>query len=318
MKGDNKQIWSGWRALQRIKGHCTRWLQERHYMPGTIIKGRYRVIHLLGSGSYGVTYRCRDLNEQDQLVVIKRIHPLRGGAERARLIYERECKAMRALNHPNIPAWRDQFLYQGQPCLVMSYMEGRSLGELLFERDMVFSEAASIRLMLQLVELMELIHAQNMVHRDISLSNVLLHQGQVQLIDFGLTWHRNEPKELVRQLDELVSGDEQEKHIRRSLNVNSDFYGMGHLLLYLLYSSFDEEQASNRQSSHVSQPGEQQSEQQAIRGWENELELHPATHAMLRRMLQTDRPYTHVAEVRSALENIAAQLLAESDDGGSL
>ncbi|MFD1887186.1 serine/threonine protein kinase [Paenibacillus wenxiniae] len=300
------------RALQRARGHITRWLQERHYSEGTIVHGRYRIIGPLGSGSYGVTYRCEDRSDHNRPVVLKRVHPLRGGEERARLIYERECKTMRQLAHPHIPALLDQFLYRGQHCLVMQYMEGRSIGELLFERQAVFTEYEAIQLMLQLLELIEQMHNQHMVHRDISLSNVLLHDGQVQLIDFGLTWHQAEPRELVQQLDELVSGDEQEKIIRRSLSVSSDFYGMGHLLLYLLYSSYDESSTDlNGQHAITDETTTRPSLSNHTNvaavssGWESELKLHPDTRIMLRRMLQADQPYTDATEVRQALEHSA-------------
>ncbi len=299
------------RALQRARGHVTRWLQERHYIQGTILQHRYRISGALGSGSYGVTYRCEDMSDNNRPVVLKRVHPLRGGEERARLIYERECQTMRELKHPQIPALLDQFLYRGQHCLVMQYMEGRSIGELLFEQQAVFTEYESIQLMLKLLELIELMHGKNMVHRDISLSNVLLHQGQVQLIDFGLTWHQHEPRELVQQLDELVSGDEQEKLIRRSLSVSSDFYGMGHLLLYLLYSSYDEASSEPSQQPEIAQRATHNSipkstnEPALAPGWERELKLHPNTRIMLRRMLQADAPYTDAAEVRQALEHIS-------------
>ncbi|WP_322925230.1 protein kinase domain-containing protein [Paenibacillus campi] len=66
---------------------------------------------------------------------------------------------------------------------------------------MVWNEAQSLQLMLQLLELVEFMHGRDRVHRHISLSNVLLHEGDVQLIDFGLTWHRSEPSELVLHPD---------------------------------------------------------------------------------------------------------------------
>ncbi|WP_322906234.1 serine/threonine protein kinase [Paenibacillus sp. SGZ-1009] len=292
------------RALQRAKGHMTRWLQERYYTPGTIIQQRYRIVGALGSGSYGVTYRCEDVLNNNQIVVLKRVHPLRGGDERARLIYERECSAMSALQHPHMPALLDRFLYRRQHCLVMQYMEGRSIGELLFQQQMVWNEAQSLQLMLQLLELVEFMHGRDRVHRDISLSNVLLHEGDVQLIDFGLTWHRSEPSELVHTLDELVSGDEQEKIIRRSLHVSSDFYSMGHLLLYLLYSGYDEAAGARRQLPIAA------TEQIPLHtpGWESELVLHPDTRLLLRRLLQVDQPYTDVAEVRRALEHVVGAM----------
>ncbi|WP_017811200.1 serine/threonine protein kinase [Paenibacillus shenyangensis] len=278
------------RALQRIHGHIQRWLQERNFRPGQLIRERYRIIGLLGTGSYGVTYRCED-RVTGQLCVLKRVHPLRGGRRRAELIYARELQAMTRLRHKRVPELLESFIYQGQRCLTMEYMQGLNIGQLLFEEEQRFTEREALQLIHQLLDIVEMMHNQGMIHRDISLSNVLLHEGHVQLIDFGLTWRVEEPPALVDELDELVSGDEQEKRIRRCLDVSSDFYGIGHLLLYLLYSTYSEGDAAGE-----SQPQES--------SWEQELQLHPRTRQMLRRLLLIDPPYRQAAEIRHEIESI--------------
>ncbi|WP_458120897.1 serine/threonine protein kinase [Paenibacillus sp. Z6-24] len=277
------------RALQRMNGHIQRWLQERNFRPGQIIRERYRIIGRLGTGSYGVTYRCDDLFT-GELCVMKRVHPLRGGRQRAELIYDRELQAMTRLRHKQVPTLLDSFTYKGQRCLTMEYMQGLNIGQLLFEEECTFTERESLQLMHQLLDIVQTMHHQGLIHRDISLSNVLWNDGTVQLIDFGLTWREEEPPELIHELDELVNGDEQEKKIRRSLDASSDFYGIGHLLLYLLYSTYDD-------------PNSQQE-----RSWEQELQMHPRTRQMLRRLLLIDPPYTNAAEIIAEIEAILAEL----------
>lgn len=275
-----------------MNGHIQRWLQERHFRPGQLIRNRYRIVGLLGTGSYGVTYRCDDL-VTGAICVLKRVHPLRGGQRRAELIYDRELQAMTRLQHARVPDLLESFTYQGQHCLTMEYMQGLNIGQLLFEEEQTFTEQESLRLIHQLLDIVEMMHKQGMIHRDISLSNVLLHEGRVQLIDFGLTWREEEPPALVQELDELVSGDEQEKRIRRRLDASSDFYGIGHLLLYLLYSTYDD-------------PDDAEADNEQERSWEQELQLHPRTRQMLRRLLLIDSPYVHIAEIRSEIKDILA------------
>ncbi|WP_152663460.1 serine/threonine protein kinase [Paenibacillus wulumuqiensis] len=277
------------RALQRMNGHIQRWLQERNFRPGQVIRERYRIIERLGTGSYGVAYRCDD-RVTGELCVLKRVHPLRGGRQRAELIYDRELQAMSRLRHKQVPTLLDSFIYKGQRCLAMEYMQGMNIGQLLFEEERTFTEQESLQLMHQLLDIVQTMHHQGLIHRDISLSNVLWYDGTAHLIDFGLTWREEEPPELVHELDELVSGDEQEKKIRRSLDVSSDFYGIGHLLLYLLYSTYDD------------LDGQQE------RSWEQELQIHPRTRRMLRRLLLIDPPYTDAAEIITELEAILAEL----------
>ncbi|WP_411344229.1 serine/threonine protein kinase [Paenibacillus sp. WLX1005] len=305
------------RALQRMVGHLSRWLQERHFMPGMVIHGRYEVEGRLGMGSYGVTYMCRDLSANGKNVVLKTIQPLRGGDHRAQLIYDRELRAMQALDHPQMPRLLDHFVYRKQRCLVMSFMNGYNMGELLFEQEHSFTERESLQFMLELSQLVQQMHERQMVHRDISLSNVLWDKGRIQLIDFGLTWHQDEPPALVQQLDELVSGDEQEKVIRRSLHVRSDFYGMGHLLLYMLYSSFDEQRlvtvAQGEDNTHRHGTGRPESEPLLDNAsWEQQLDIHPYTHQLIRRLLQADTPYDRLEDVQADLRQALSLLNADT------
>ncbi|WCT55676.1 protein kinase family protein [Paenibacillus kyungheensis] len=285
------------KALQRIQGHIMRWIQERHFAEGQLIHERYKICRRLGKGSYGVTYLCEDI-QTAQTCVLKRVYPLRGGHVRAQLIYERECRAMSAIDHPSIPSLLDTFQYHHYHCLVMEYIEGHNVGEWIFEQGLTFTELQSLQWIKQLVEVVTVIHQQGWVHRDISLSNVIYHQHKVYLIDLGLMWQQGEGTADVALLDELVSGDQEEKRIRRALDVTSDFYGLGHLLLFLLYS-YEEEG-----NSHSSLTDRQE------RSWEEELQLHPRTHQMIRKMLLVapEQPYQHIDEIAQAIDRIITDL----------
>jgi serine/threonine-protein kinase len=289
------------KELQRIHGHVIRWWQERHFAVGQLIHERYRIIHRLGTGSYGVTYLCEDI-EAGQNCVLKRVYPLRGGHARAQLIYERECRAMRAMDHPQIPELLDTFEYHQYQCLVMDYIEGYNMGQWIFEKGLTFTELQALQWMKSLVQIVTSIHDQGWIHRDISLSNVIYNQDQVYLIDLGLMWQQGESTATVAILDELVSGDQEEKKIRRALHVTSDFYGLGHVLLFLLYSAEEEEEADSL-SSHRQE-----------HSWEEELHLHPRTHQMLRRMLLVDseHPYAHIDEIAQELDRITIDIEARS------
>lgn len=274
-----------------------RWVQERHFAEGQLIHERYRISRRLGKGSYGVTYLCEDIQTL-QTCVLKRVYPLRGGHRRAQLIYERECKAMAAMDHPRIPALIDTFLYHHYHCLVMTYMEGHNVGELIFEQGIRLNEREALQWMKPLVEIVTAIHYQGWVHRDISLSNVIYDQDRVYLIDLGLMWQQGEGTRSVALLDELVSGDQEEKRIRRALHVTSDFYGLGHLLLFLLYSH---EEQSEEASLATEQPQG---------SWEDELSLHPRTHQMIRRMLLVEptQPYDQIDEIAQEIDQIIAEI----------
>jgi serine/threonine-protein kinase len=137
------------------------------------------------------------------------------------------------------------------------------------------------------LEIVVYIHDQGIVHRDIRIANVILNGERVHLIDFGLACdvyqHGTNPIS-----DDIKEDDPTEKKLRREISFSSDFYALGHLLLFVLYSSYSEEILIDRPNS----------DQQIERSWEEELSiLQPQTKKLLRRMLQAEQPYENVKQL---------------------
>ena len=136
------------------------------------------------------------------------------------------------------------------------------------------------------------IHDQGVVHRGIRIANVILNGENVHLIDFGFAYdvYQNGTNPIP---DDIKEDDPTEKKLRRQISFSSDFYALGHLLLFLLYSSYSEEVLINRPNS----------DQQIERCWEEELSiLKPQTKKLLRRMLQAEQPYENVQQLISDTE----------------
>lgn len=117
---------------------------------------------------------------------------------RARFI--REARAVSALNHPNIAIVHDYGESQaGQPFLVMEYVKGKSLSELL---DEGLTMRRSVEIVASIAEALGEAHDQGIVHRDIKPSNVLINErGHVKVLDFGLVKHLFEPQTTGVDLD---------------------------------------------------------------------------------------------------------------------
>jgi len=262
------------RELQKLAGTCRRSLEEIRFRRGALLCSRYRIERRLGGGSYGVAYLCRDLHTLEPCV-LKRISPVRGGRRRTEAIYAAERDALRMLGHPAIPKLLDTFRHGSQPVIVMTHMPGETLEKLLFGDGRVFTEREALRIVLQLLPLLAHMHARGLYHRDIGIANVLLDGNDVRLIDFGLSRRAGDGDNAAfegsdggdRESDEPI-----EKRLRRRLHPSGDLYGLGHLLLFLLYSGY-------RGGSD------------GDRGWEEELSLHPRTTKLLRRLLQAEQPY---------------------------
>jgi serine/threonine protein kinase len=157
-----------------------------------ILNNSYEIIEVLGMGSFGLTYRARQCL-LDSEVVIKTPNPLlkkRPNFDKfvARFLQEgKQLDNLRQLNHPNIVSILGLFAEQDQYCLVMDYVAGTSLEELV-KPDRPLSEAEAIRYIQDIGKALEAMHGIGTIHRDVHPGNIMLRQKNSEpiLIDFGL------------------------------------------------------------------------------------------------------------------------------------
>ena len=136
--------------------------------------GNYDIVELLGSGAMGEVYRARDAR-LDREVAIK------VSAEQFSERFQREAKAVAALNHPNICAIYDV----GPNYLVMELVEGPTLEDRLKKGRVAIDEARHIAS--QLADALTAAHEKGIVHRDLKPANVKIRpDGMVKVLDFGL------------------------------------------------------------------------------------------------------------------------------------
>ena len=148
--------------------------------------GRYHILEQLGEGGMATVYKAYDTRlETDVAVkVIRTENILPSTLERSLKRFEREAKALARLTHPNIVKVTDYGEYESKPYLVMPYLPGGTLKQKL-GKPIPWQEAA--RLLIPIAEALDFAHSQNMIHRDVKPSNILLTQrGQPMLTDFGI------------------------------------------------------------------------------------------------------------------------------------
>lgn len=148
--------------------------------------GRYQILEQLGEGGMATVYKAYD-SRLDREVAIKVIRRDAFPADQIDMLlkrFERESKSLAKLSHPNIVGVLDYGEHEGSPYLVMEYLSGGTLKELL-GKPIAWREA--IQLILPIAHALEYVHDRNIINRDIKPSNVLMtEKGQPMLTDFGL------------------------------------------------------------------------------------------------------------------------------------
>jgi hypothetical protein len=145
--------------------------------------GPYEIVAPLGAGGMGEVYAARDARLA-RTVALKRLHADLAAQPDGRRRFEREARAISALNHPHICTLFDVGEQDGIAFLVMELVEGETLATRL--RRGRLSVAETVRHAAQMADALAAAHRQGVVHRDLKPANVMLTPHGVKLLDFGL------------------------------------------------------------------------------------------------------------------------------------
>jgi serine/threonine protein kinase len=167
--------------------------------PGVILRQRYEILELVGQGGMGAVYKAADRRLEGRVCALKEVLPslvnnalseeeLDQMSEQFRI----EASILSRLDHPNLPKVSDYFSVSGREYLVMDFIEGRDLQEIVSEQQKAgdfLSEQLVLGWAGQLLDALEYLHDQDpqVVHRDVKPSNIkLTPRGTIKLVDFGL------------------------------------------------------------------------------------------------------------------------------------
>ncbi|WP_206681038.1 protein kinase [Actinomadura sp. J1-007] len=201
---------------------------------GQVLDGRYRIESRVARGGMATVYVARDVR-LDRIVAIKVMHAGLASDDDFVARFIGEAKAAAALSHPNVVAVYDQRTDGEHVFLVMEYVPGRTLRDLLTERGRLGPRAA-LEIMQPVLAALGAAHRGGLVHRDVKPENVLLTEdGQAKVADFGLARAESASKMTKTGLIIGTVGYlAPEQVLAGSADVRSDVYASGVMLYELL------------------------------------------------------------------------------------
>ena len=206
----------------------------------------YRIEAKLGEGGMGVVYKAHDAH-LDRVVAIKFLSPDRVADPDRKQRFFQEARAASALNHPNIVTIHDIRSDTGIDFIVMEYVEGKTLDDLLPPHGLPARRA--LHYAVQIADALAKAHAAGILHRDLKPSNVMVtNDGRLKILDFGLAklleadrlaglTTRTAPLTVVGSVIGTPDYMSPEQAEGRTLDARSDIFSLGSVLYEMVTGS---------------------------------------------------------------------------------
>ncbi len=213
----------------------------------SVLRNRYRILEKRAQGGMAAVYRAADMHLAGKTWAVKEMsdavitNPL--DRQRAVAAFQQEAQMLANLSHANLPKVTDYFSENGREYLVMEYIEGQTLDEMLTAcGNRPFSEEQVLGWAFQLCDVLEYLHHQGIIFRDLKPSNIMIDRnGSVRLIDFGIA----RVFKVGKMSDTTAFGTPgyapPELYSGSQSDVRSDIYSLG-ATLHTLLTGFDPNQ----------------------------------------------------------------------------
>ena len=202
---------------------------------GSTIKGRYKLIDEIESGSFGTVYIARDM-DSNYLYAAKIMHPEHARNSSLTTRFQREAQILQSLSDPHIVRIIDYGNDGDTYYIVMEYVDGQSLKYYITTSGRIEALRA-LNYARQIAEGLEIAHKHEVVHRDIKPQNILINNvGVVKITDFGMA--RSEDTATITETDDLMGTpyyiSPEQVESGHSADIRSDLYSLAIVLFEML------------------------------------------------------------------------------------
>lgn len=233
---------------------------DHYYRPGDRVN-RYLVVKVIGEGRYGIVYLVED--DMGEKYIFKQLKKEMLEQTREKLFYEQSI--LEQLNDPLFPKFVSKVMEEDLEGYVLEYIPGKVFEDLVFREGRRFEKKEIYEIATQLLEMIELLQQNHIVHRDIRLPNVILKENnQLGLIDFGLARYIDH-KRYVKQMD---------------------YWYMADFLIHLHYTSYH----PKNQEEDIP--------------WYDELDLDEEERHFLKRLMGLEKRYRDIKQIQRDLQII--------------
>lgn len=234
---------------------------DKYFKIGDRVNG-YHIIKIIGQGKYGIAYL--GMNIYGEKCVIKQLKKEMLERMGSKVIYE--MKVLQSLNDEKFPRFISKLKDEYRVGYILEYIEGKVFYDLLRKERHKFSRAEIYKICYQLIDIVDILQNNNIVHRDIRTPNVILKDNnELALIDFGLA--------------RFINNENYKKDV--------DYWFIGDFLIHLYYSSY-----------------KPISKYEKDRPWYVELDLNNEEEIFLKKLMGLEGSYSSLDEIRNQLQRI--------------
>ncbi|HEY5586649.1 MAG TPA: protein kinase family protein [Ruminiclostridium sp.] len=222
--------------------------------------GEHTIEGLAGEGRYGACFLA--ISDTGNRVVIKKFKPSMFKKNADKNAYE--AVILSKLSDKRIPELLGIINQKGFYGFILEFKNGRTVKDMLSKYSYSFTNEEFYSIGIQLISIIKYLHANGVVHRDIRTPNVLIDDGEVYLVDFGLSRWRD----------------------GKLYEFNLDYSFLGDFLLYLLYSSYEKPLGKKKSA------------------WYNELPLTEQQQLFLKRLLGLESTFKSIIEIEKEFKEV--------------